>query len=111
MRLKGITIKLIEKEKTGVDEFGHALYEENECFVDDVLVAPEQASELVTDTNVNVSKTIYNLAIPKGDSHNWKNADVEFFGKKWHAVGLPIEGIEEMIPLKWNKKVTVELYE
>lgn len=111
MRLKGITIKLIEKEKTGVDEFGHALYEENECFVDDVLVAPEQASELVADTNVNVSKTIYNLAIPKGDSHNWKNADVKFFGKKWHVIGLPIEGIEEMIPLKWNKKVTVELYE
>lgn len=111
MKLKGITIKLIEKEKTGVDEFGHSLYEENECFVDDVLVAPEQASELVTDTNVNVSKTIYNLAIPKGDAHNWKNADVEFFGKKWHVVGLPIEGIEEMIPLKWNKKVTVELYE
>ncbi len=111
MRLKGIIIKLIEKEKTGVDEFGHSLYKENECFVDDVLIAPEQASELVTDANVNTSKTIYNLAIPKGDSHNWKNADVEFFGKKWHVIGLPIEGIEEMIPLRWNKKVTVELYE
>lgn len=111
MRLKGITIKLIEKEKIEVDEFGHSLYKENECFVDDVLIAPVQASELVTDANVNTSKTIYNLAIPKGDSHNWKNADVEFFGKRWHVIGLPIEGIEEMIPLRWNKKVTVELYE
>lgn len=111
MRLKGIIIKLIEKEKIGVDEFGHSIYGEYKCFIDDVLVAPVQATELVADANVNTSKTIYNLAIPKGDSHNWKNADVEFFGKRWHVIGLPIEGIEELIPLRWNKKVTVELYE
>lgn len=111
MRLKGITIKLISKEKTGKDGFGHATYEDVEYLIEDVLVAPENTSEVSVETNVNASKTIYNLAIPKGDSHNWKNADVEFFGKRWHVIGLPIEGIEEMIPLRWNKKVTVELYE
>ena len=40
-----------------------------------------------------------------------ENRIVEFFGAKWHTVGFPIQGIDEMIPLKWNKKVTVEKYE
>ncbi len=34
-----------------------------------------------------------------------------FFDKKWRTVGLALEGIEELIPLEWNKKVMGERYE
>ena len=43
--------------------------------------------------------------------HDWTDTKVEFFGKTWKTVGEPVEGIEENIPLRWNKKVVVERYE
>lgn len=36
---------------------------------------------------------------------------VEFFGRKWRTYGGVTEGIEELLPLAWNKKVKVERYE
>ena len=41
---------------------------------------------------------------------NILNKTVDFFGMKFKTVGIPLEGIEAMIPLSWNKKVTVEYY-
>lgn len=109
--IKGITITLFEKVRTGKDELNHSTYETRPVQVDNVLVAPMNTSDIPTSTEADRRKATYQLAIPKGDKHNWNNADVEFFGSKWHTVGLPVEGIEENIPLDWNKKVTVERYE
>jgi hypothetical protein len=36
---------------------------------------------------------------------------VEFFGQRFRTIGFPTQGIEELIPLAWNKKVKVERYE
>ena len=49
-------------------------------------------------------------AFPKGDAHDWENATVEFFGKKFRTYGSVTHGIEDLIPLLWNKKVKVERY-
>lgn len=35
----------------------------------------------------------------------------KFFGADWKVIAIPTEGIEELIPLDWNKKVQVERYE
>lgn len=35
---------------------------------------------------------------------------MEFFGRKWRTFGGVIQGIEDMLPLPWNKKVKVERY-
>ena len=48
--------------------------------------------------------------IPKGDTHNWEDAEIEFFGERWRSVGMTTQGLEHMIPLEWNKKVLVEAY-
>jgi hypothetical protein len=109
--IKGITITIYQKQKYGKDMFGHDLYEEIQKEVDDVLVAPIASNDISVNTNTDISKTQYNLAIPKGDDHDWNNTKVKFFGKTWKTVGEPIEGIEENIPLRWNKKVVVERYE
>lgn len=110
MHLKGITIKLYEKTQTGVDAFGHPIYKEEPVEVKNVLVSPATSDDIVNRTNLSGDKAVYNLAIPKGDTHNWENTYVEFFGKKWRTVGTPLEGIEELLPLDWNKKVMVEHY-
>lgn len=109
--IKGITITIYQKQKYGKDMFGHDLYEEIQEEVDDVLVAPIASNDISVNTNTDISKTQYNLAIPKGDDHDWNKTKVKFFGKTWKTVGEPVEGIEENIPLRWNKKVVVERYE
>lgn len=109
--IKGITIILIDKVKTSTDPFGHPIYEESEIPVENVLVSPSTTEDITNQLNLTGKKAEYTLAIPKGDMNNWTDKEVRFFGKRWRTIGIPQEGIEEMIPLEWNKKVMVEHYE
>ena len=51
----------------------------------------------------------YTLAIPKTDAHDWLDRKVIFFGNTFRTVGHPQQGMDENIPLCWNKKVRAEL--
>lgn len=108
--IKGITVILYEKQKTGTDSFNRDIYEEVPVEVENVLVAPASSTEILDQTNLNGKKAVYTLAIPKGDTHIWKDTKVEFFGEIWKTIGFPIGGIEDLIPLGWNQKVSVEKY-
>lgn len=111
MMLHGITVVLIEKAENGADPFGNPIYIEEEVTVDNVLVGEPQTDDIVTSTNLYGKKAVYTLAIPKGDAHNWEDTKVKFFGKTWHTFGMPIKGIDDLVPLDWNTKVMVEAYE
>lgn len=108
--IKGITVILVEKKQVGVDGFGSPIYETEEVKVENVLVVPASADDIVTSQDLTGKKAIYTLGIPKGDIHNWEDATIIFFGQTWKSFGIPLEGIEENIPLSWNKKVMVERY-
>lgn len=108
--LKGTTIRLYDKKQTGTDGFNRPIYEEIPVEIDNVLIAPATTDDVLTQNNLSGKEVVYSLAIPKGDTHVWENRTVEFFGKRWETVGIPLEGIEELIPLGWNKKVTVKRY-
>ncbi|NLZ56294.1 MAG: hypothetical protein GX900_06505 [Clostridiaceae bacterium] len=110
-KIKGITVTLIRKQQTGTDPFGAPIYTDVEVPVDNVLVAPTASDDVVNQLNLTGRKAVYTLAIPKGDTNVWENQEVRFFGQRWRVFGIPLEGIEEMIPLDWNKKVMVERYE
>lgn len=109
--IKGITITLYENVKTGEDGFGKPIYEETPVEVENVLVAPTNSQEILDAINLYGKKAVYTMAIPKGDTHDWQDKHVSFFGKDFRVFGIPLEGIECDIPLDWNKKVTVEVYE
>lgn len=109
--IKGITITLINRVQTGVDDFNSPVYTEQETSVDNVLVSPTSSDDVIDQLNLTGRKAIYTLGIPKGDSNVWENQYVEFFGKRFHVFSSVIEGIEEMVPLQWHKKVYVEHYE
>lgn len=111
MKLKGIPVTLVNLVKTGTDPFGADVVAEKATVVDNVLVAPLNSDELVNELNLTGRRISYILGIPKGDSHNWENAIVEFFDDRFKTVGSPTQGIEDMIPLQWNKKVKVERIE
>lgn len=109
-KIKGITVTLIGGIKTGEDPFGKPIYEDAEITVDNVLVSPTSSDDIVNQLNLTGKKAVYTLAIPKGDTNAWEDREVRFFGERWRTFGIPIEGIEELIPLEWNKKVMVERY-
>lgn len=108
--IKGITVVLVSKVQTGTDAFNRPIYEYKEENVDNVLVASATSDDIATSQDLTGKKAVYTLAIPKGDTHNWFDVSVRFFGQEWHTFGYPLEGIEANIPLDWNKKVMVERY-
>ena len=111
-KIRGITVTLYEpKGVTGEDPFGAPIKTETAVQVNNVLVSPTSAQEILDAINLYGRKAVYTLAIPKGDTHSWENARVSFFGKDFRVFGIPLEGIECDIQLAWNKKVTVEVYE
>ena len=109
--IKGITIKLYTKTQTGTDGFNAPIYTETAEEVANVLVQPTSETEILDTLNLTGRKAVYQLAIPKGDTHDWTDVKVEFFNQTFRTIGTPIEGIEELLPLAWNKKVRCERYE
>lgn len=101
---------LITKSSTAKDAFNRPITTETRTTVNNVLVAPlSQADvEIISELSLNGKKGRYQLAIPKGDTNQWDDAEVEFFGARWKTVGFSTIGIEDMIPLDWNRKVLVE---
>lgn len=110
--LKGITVKISVKVPIGKDAFNREIFEDAMEDVENVLVAPliQSSGEILNELSLNGKKDRYQLAIPKGDAHSWEDTTVEFYGKKWKTIGFPTIGIEELIPLDWNRKVVVERY-
>ncbi len=110
-RLKGIDVTLYDKTEIGRDDFNTPIYEDSETVVKNVLVEALSGTEVLETLSLTGRKAVYRLGIPKGDTHEWENKKVKFFGKEWHTIGPVLEGIEDMIPLDWNKKVQVERIE
>ncbi|WP_348923268.1 DUF1659 domain-containing protein [Enterococcus rotai] len=109
-KIEGITIQLVVKVKTGTDPFGKPVYKDKPIDVENVLISPTSSDDVVNHLNLTGKKAVYTLGIPKGDTHDWEDKEVIFFNKRWKAFGIPLEGIEDLIPLDWNKKVMVERY-
>ena len=109
--IKSIDITLYDKTESGVDDFNQPVYTESEIVVKDVLVSPVTSEAIIDELSLTGKKIVYELALPKKDTHTWEDRKVSFFGELWHTVGIPTEGIAENIPLRWNKKIKVERYE
>ena len=111
--MRGITVTLYEKTAGIPDAFNRPTYTESAVTVENVLVAPitQGGEEVLDELDLTGRKVRYTLAIPKGDTHVWEGNRVEFFGESWNVIGIPTQGIEDLIPLAWNKKVQVERIE
>lgn len=108
MLIQGITIYLYNETQTGTDAFNRPVYETEAVAVDNVLIEPMTETEVLDTLNLTGRKAVYRLCLPKGDTHDWTDKTVEFYGEKWRTIGDTLEWIESMVPLAWNKKVRVE---
>lgn len=108
--IKGIEVILIDKVEVGKDPFGSPIFENKEIKIENVLVSPSTSDDVVTSENLFGKKAVYTLAIPKNDNHIWEDREVHFFNQTFRTIGFATQGIDELIPLSWNKKIMVELY-
>ena len=109
--MKGITVKLWERTQTGTDAFNDPVYALTSTNVDNVLVGQPTTEKVTSSTDLYGKKIEYMLGIPKGDTHDWTDTAVEFFGRTYRTFGDVIEGIEANVPTPWHKKVRVCRYE
>ena len=108
---KTVTVTLFEPTQTGTDDFGVPIYSETAVNVSGVLVTPSSQAEILTDLQLYGRRSVYELSLPKGDTHEWEDRRVSFFGETFHTIGSTYEWIEGNVPLKWNRKVKVERIE
>ena len=108
--IHGITVTLHVKTQTGTDAFNQPVYTVERVPVDNVLVGEPTTDDIVNAQNLDGRHLVFNLGIPKGDTHIWTDTVVEFFGQKFRTFGDVVEGIEDMVPTPWHKKVKVERY-
>lgn len=107
--IKGESVILYERVVTGYDAFNEPIYgTPTEAIIDNVLIAPVSANEIVDAHQLDGRHEVYQLALPKGDAHEWAGNTVSFWGKLWRVFGDAQEGMAENIPLSWNKKIMVE---
>lgn len=106
--LRGITVTLHTEVESGKDELNRTVYTQTEVKVDNVLVGSPSEQEITDVMNLTGRKVIYVLGIPKGDTNNWTDKEVTFFGETFRTIGSPVQGIEAMIPMEWNRKVRCE---
>lgn len=109
--IKGIPVTILERVQTGVDGFHAPTYAETPVTVENVLVAPTTAEDVVTEQQLYGKHSVYTLYIPKGDSHTWTDRRISFFGEDFRSFGPVQEYIEDNVPGPWNRKVMVERYE
>lgn len=108
--IKGITVLLYERIPDGEDALRNPVYREEPVEVENVLVSPAESSAIVADLQLHGKKAVYELSIPKGDTHIWEDRTVEFFGQKWKTFGFCQQLISELVPLDWDRKIKVERY-
>lgn len=108
--IKGIPVTLFDKRQTGTDGFGDPVYTETPIVVENVLVTPVAATDVINDLQLYGKRAEYELCIPKGDTHVWEDRRVDFFGHSFHAFGFVAEYIDNLVPLDWNRKIKVERY-
>lgn len=111
--MRGVTVTLYERTADGVDEFNNPTYTETAVTVDNVLIGEPTTDDITSATDLYGKRLTCVLGIPKGDTHAWKDARIEWTDAagRTHALrsfGVPIMGVEALVPTPWHMKVRCE---
>lgn len=108
--MRGMTISLAVKTQTGTDDFGAPIYTEELVDVHDCLVGQPSSNDVADTLALYGKKIEFTVGIPKGDTHDWTDAEVIIFGNRYRTIGYPETGIQANIPLRWGQNIKVERY-
>lgn len=105
--MTGITVRLHVRTEGAPDAFNDATFTDTTVDVANVIVGEPTAAEVTSSVDLYGKKAEFMLGIPKGDTHDWEDTLVEFFGQTWQTVGPTIMGIESNVPTPWHRKIRV----
>ena len=108
--MRGITVTLYETTESGRDALNNPILVETPVQVDNVLVGEPTSDDVVSSTAMFGKQIQFMLGIPKGDTHDWTDAEVEIWGERFRTIGYPETGIQANIPLRWGQNIKVERY-
>lgn len=108
-RIKGKSVVLHTRTVKEYDPLGNPIYQTADTTVYNVLWNVSTADDLIDTSRLEGTQELYTLSIPKGDTNTWLENTVTFNGKTFHCYAES-EGIDNLTPLEWNKKVLVERY-
>ena len=108
--LRGQTITLYNRTENGVDALNAPVYAETSEDVENILVCPASTDAVTEGLELWGKRAVYELLIPKGDSHQWEDREVSFFGQRWRTFGIVLQYPENLTPGPWDRKVKVERY-
>lgn len=111
INIHGTTVILHQRTVVGTNSFNEEVYQDDLVEVDNVLIGEPTTEDVTTSVDLYGKRLAYVLGIPKDDEHDWTDTIVEFWSHKFKTYGDTVQGIEENIPMLWNKKVRVEVYE
>ena len=106
--MRGVPVLLHVKTQTGTDAFNNPVFSDSTVTVQNVLIGQPTTEDITSSIELYGKRIEYMLGIPKGDTHEWEDTEVEFFGGLYRTFGFTIQGIEDNIPTPWHKKVRVE---
>lgn len=108
--LRGQTITLHNLTQTGVDALNAPVCTETLEYVEDILVCPASTEAVSEGLELYGKHAVYELMIPKGDTHKWEDREVSFFGQRWRTFGFALQYPEYLTPGPWDRKIRVERY-
>lgn len=108
--IKGMTVQYIVQNQIGTDPFGAPIYSETAEDVNDVLVGQPTTDDVTTTVSLYDKRVELVLGIPRTDTHEWVDAVVQIRGERYRTIGYPMRGVDENVPLRWNRNVKVERY-
>ena len=81
--MKTETIQLITTTSTETDPFGNPIEVETKVDVPGVLIGQPTTDDLTATIQLYGKRISYVLGIPKGDTNDWVDKDVEFWGQRF----------------------------
>ena len=108
--MKGTTVKVLQKTVISQNAMHEDIVTETWIDVPDVLVGQPTTDDITSTLQLYGKRIEYVLGIPKGDTNDWTDTEVEIWGEKYKTIGYPMTGESENIPLRWGKNVKVERY-
>ena len=107
--LRGETVVVSYREQTGVDAFHSPVYKDVEMDVDNVLVEPGEAADVIESVRPDGTEVNYTLRFPKTfkEASKLENGKVKVRGQVIKIIGHPDYLDPEMCPTDWNMTVKV----
>lgn len=104
---RGEKVTVTKRTETGRDSFNNPVFSMEEIEVDNVLVAPGAAADVIDSVRPEGTEVTYTLYFPKTFDGKLENEKINVRGEWLDVIGCPDRYSDELCPTSWNMVVMV----